>query len=143
MDLDHFVESEFGIWFKKMNPKVLLAIDKFRDIRGKPVHISPHPHALGRHLGLKNTSQHNIDFWKKVNAIDFFPEGIESKGDRAQAFEDAKEAGFSGIGIYTDTTYKKNCNIMMHGDVRADRTTQDPAKWSRVKGKYLSIERVF
>ena len=121
-----------------MNPRLLDVLDEFRELWGAPCRISPHPDALGRHLG-DSESQHNVDRYNTVNACDFFPEGMNTESDLKRAFECAKEAGASGIGLYVDT---KPSN-MMHLDVRPDRTSEDPAKWARVGGEYVEIERVF
>lgn len=137
-DLNWWSAYEFGPWWNYMDIDWLLKADMFREKWGKPCKISPHPDALGRHLGPKNTSQHNIDKWQKVKAGDIFPEGMDTKQDMARAYQIAVEVGFTGVGLYTDT---KPSN-MIHLDVRNDRFAGNPAKWARVDGKYVDIKQV-
>lgn len=146
--LKHFSPSEFGIWWPLMNPKQLKALDKFRELMGSPVFISPVEGGLGRHGGDVNSSQHNVDKWGMVNATDVFPtvkannakgwKYISTEAERQLVFENAKKAGFTGIGLYTDT-FPGN---MLHVDVRSDRTAINPALWSRVEHEYKPITEV-
>lgn len=141
LNLRHFVPSEFGIWWPYMSADLLLVLDEFREQWGYPVIVSSANGALGRH---DNTdSQHNIDKWGEVRAVDFFPMLPDGKGgyrymstssDRERAYQIAKNVGFTGIGIYTDTTPGN----MVHGDVRAGSL----ATWSRVSGKYKGLSEV-
>lgn len=132
--LNHFTPDEFREWHDDMAFKVLYSIDDFREYWGAPVTVSLNPDALGRELGDDDESQHNIDRWGVVRAIDFFPKGLnESNIDRA--YTCAVNAGFTGIGFYTDT----KPSMMMHGDVRPDRTAENPATWVRVDGKYIGL----
>lgn len=126
--LDHFEPWEFREWYDDMSPGTLRALDHFRKLWGKKVTVSPHPAGLGRHLGPKDTSQHNIDRWGEVRAVDFFPQGL-TKQNALFAKECAQKAGFSGIGIYLDT----QPGPMMHGDTRPDRSAFHPATWARIK----------
>jgi len=143
--LKYFKPSEFGRWWESMAPGQLSALDKFRELWGYPVRISPMAGAVGRNLGPHDTSQHNVDKWGEVRATDFFPMLPDGKGgwrymqtavERKRAFEVAKAAGFTGIGIYTDT-YPGN---MVHGDVRE---ASQLAKWSRVGGAYMGIDEAW
>lgn len=146
--LNHFTPSEFGVWYPFMNPKQLKALDKFRELMGSPVFISPAEGAIGRHGGDVNSSQHNVDKWGQVNATDVFPtvpaankkgwKYITTEAERQLVFKNAKLAGFTGIGLYTDT-FPGN---MLHVDVRADRTEANPALWSRVNHEFTSIDEV-
>lgn len=141
--LNYFEPGEFGKWWPLMCRDLLSCADRFRFLWGAPVRISPHPDALGRELPASKKTLHNVKKWKKVRAMDFFPEGMDTPADMKRAFECAKMAGFSGIGLYTDTKINGKVKFMMHGDNRPDRTNFDPATWSRVNGKYLAIEEVF
>lgn len=142
MNLTYFSESEFGGWFENVNPDALKKLDQFRHEWGFPVEVSPHEDAVGRHGG-DSTSQHNIDRFGMVNAIDVFPKNsvggyINSQAERKRAFEIAKNVGFTGIGVYTDTSPGN----MLHVDVRSDRSVGDPATWSRINGEFDSIYKV-
>lgn len=142
VNLRYFSEHEFGGWFESMNPKLLEKLDQFRHEWGFPVQVSSHEDAVGRHLG-DSTSQHNIDRWGMVNAIDVFPKNsvggyINSQAERKRAFDIAKKVGFTGIGIYTDTSPGN----MLHLDVRSGKSEGDPAIWSRINGQFDSIYKV-
>lgn len=134
--LQYFTEAEFGVWANDMCPDLLAKMDKFREFWGRPVAISPHPDALGRELPITSKSMHNINLYGVVRACDSFPTGMTSKEELKRAYECAKEAGFTGIGLYTDTSP----GYMIHLDNRdGDRV----ATWSRIKGKYLAIEEAW
>tara|TARA_R110000851_G_C13089506_1_gene566728 strand:+ start:298 stop:711 length:414 start_codon:yes stop_codon:yes gene_type:complete len=133
-DLEFFKESEFREWSSMMNPKILPMLDEFRRRWKRRCSISKHPDALGRYLE-KSHSQHNLDRFEFVNAADIFPSGLKTSLDCECAYEVAKDIGFTGIGIYLDTKQ----GIMMHLDVR----DAPLAKWARVDGEYVSIERAF
>ncbi|MEZ0147787.1 MAG: hypothetical protein AB9Q19_00490 [Candidatus Reddybacter sp.] len=139
--MKNFTPQEFGEWWPLMSPELLVKLDYFRDLWRAPVLISTAPGGIGRHLGDDGT-QHNVDLWGQVNAIDIFPvEGtgyVDSVEGRARMLQIAKKAGFSGIGIYTDTAPGN----MLHVDVRADKSSEFPAMWSRINGEYKSILRV-
>lgn len=138
-NMKYFKPYEFGKWWLSMSPDLLQKLDAFREEWGAPVRISPHPDALGRHLGVEHLSQHNIDRWGEVRAVDIFPKGMDTVEDMSRAYDIARRVGFTGIGIYTDT---KPSN-MMHLDVRTNKPVGKPAKWSRIAGVYNSIERAF
>lgn len=137
VDLVYFRPSEFGAWFDYMSPSTLAALDEFRRLWGAPVTVSPAAGGLGRRLGYDDLSQHNVDRWGECRAVDFFPSGLNSLNAN-RAYECAKRAGFTGIGIYTDTSP----GWMMHGDTRTDRTTMNPATWARVGRNYTGINEV-
>ena len=133
--LKYFKASEFGLWYPMMNNDLLMKLDKFRELWGDIVVISPVVGGLGRHGGEDNTSQHNVDKWGEVLAVDVFPTGMDNISERRRAFAIAKSVGFTGIGLYTDT---KPSNLL-HVDVRkADKL----ATWARVNGEYVGINQV-
>lgn len=143
--LDYFSPGEFRQWWPFMSADLLLKLDEFRRRWGAPVIVSGADGALGR-TG-QGHSQHNIDTWGEVRAIDVFPQVPDGNGgfkymtsatDRAKAYMLAREIGFTGVGLYTDTAPGN----MLHLDVRADADAGAPAKWSRVEGSYLAIEAV-
>ena len=142
MSLRYFSESEFGGWFDKMSPELLKKLDAFRHEWGFAVEVSPHHDAVGREHPTSE-SQHNILKWGEVRAVDIFPKNsvggyINSRAERKRALAIAKKVGFSGIGIYVDTSPGN----MLHVDVRSDRSASNPALWSRVDGKYESMSKV-
>ena len=141
-DLTYFSASEFGIWWPLMNRDLLLKLDRFRELWGAPVVISKAAGSIGRHGD--GNSQHNVDRWGEVRAVDVFPMVPDGAGgfrymstsaDRQRAYEVAIQAGFTGIGLYTDT----QPGNLLHVDNRpGDRVAQ----WSRVDGRYLGIGEV-
>ncbi len=141
IELQHFKPHEFRGWFDAMNPDLLERLDRFRRLLDAPVMVSPAAGALGRHLGPDSNSQHNVDVWDEVRAVDVMPHlPIE---EMSRAFDLAVEAGFTGIGLYPDWRPQWG----MHLDVRADRCIDDPALWSglRINGRqeYRSIDEAF
>lgn len=135
LKLEYFKPEEFQGWFNQMSPELLRKLDILRDLWGKPIMVSPAAGGVGRNLGPDATTQHNVDRWGEVRGVDIFPDGLNSV--TAQHFRRlCREVGFTGIGIYNDTSP----GWMAHVDVRADRTVNNPAEWARVGGKYVGIE---
>lgn len=144
-DLKHFSASEFGLWWPLMNAELLTKLDAFREAWGAPVRISPASGGIGRHQGSEGNSQHNVDKWGEVRAVDVFPlvevrpgeyRYMNSQADRQRAFNTAKQVGFTGIGLYTDT----KPGDMLHVDTR--ESGGRVATWSRVAGNYRGISEV-
>lgn len=144
MNLQHFTPDEFRQWWPEMNQELLQKLDAFREAWGHPVRISPAEGSLGRHDGEFGTSQHNVDAWGEVRAADVFPmvpagasgyRYLVNEEERRRAYETARAVGFTGIGLYTDTSPGN----MLHVDVRP---TAEVATWSRVNGQYLGIGQV-
>ncbi len=133
--MKYFTEDEFREWYPFMDQALLLRLDLFRHLWNAPVAISPHPGSLGRKLGPHSRSQHNIDMHGAVMAVDVFPEGL-TRDNAYLAYHFARSAGFTGIGIYSDT----QPGWMLHLDVRTDRPYDDPATWSRADRAYASLE---
>jgi len=134
MQLRYFTAAEFGEWWPLMSTELLTKLDEFRHQLGVPVRISPASGALGRRMGMA-TSQHNVDLWGEVRAVDVMFEGVSLE----RGYQVAKEVGFSGIGAYPDWKPSKG----MHLDVR-----QAPlALWSGVlesgKQVYKGITSAF
>ena len=146
--LKNFTPSEFGIWWPFMSADLLLKLDALRERRGTPIIISSAAGALGRDDNEADTSQHNILRWGEVRAVDFFAtvpaenergwDYIRDPYDRSKLYQDMRAVGFTGIGIYTDTSPGN----LAHGDVRQDRTASSPATWARVGGAYTGIAEV-
>lgn len=140
----YFKPAEFGRWWPDMSPELLEKLDEFRHQWGGPVVISPAEGGIGRNLGHNSRSQHNIDLWGEVRAVDVFPQVpdgaggyryMDSRADRERAYRVARAAGFTGIGLYTDT----RPGNMVHLDVRPKTSV---ATWSRVDGNYLDLGAV-
>lgn len=132
--LRYFTQAEFGKWWPYMSTELLTKLDEFRHRLGVPVSISPVDGSLGRHLGL-STSQHNVDLWGEVRAVDVMFTGVSLE----HAYQVAKEVGFTGIGAYPDWQPSQG----MHLDVR-----QAPlALWAGIKEEgiqvYKSIQMAF
>lgn len=132
--LKYFTASEFGLWYPLMSSSLLEKLDEFRELWGAPVVISSHKDAIGRHANSAET-QHNVDKWGEVRAIDVFPQGMNDVNSRRRAYSVAQKVGFTGIGLYTDTAPSN----MLHVDVREGGHV---ATWSRVGGVYLGIGQV-
>lgn len=142
--LKYFKHSEFRDWYSLMSTDLLVKLDAFREAWGAPVRISPASRGIGRHDGPNGTSQHNVDRWGEVRAVDVFPlvevrpgdySYMESATDRQRAYDTAKQVGFTGIGLYTDT----QPGNMLHVDIRERKGDGQVAIWSRVAGNYESI----
>ena len=134
--MKHFKPEEFQGFYHDLSVVLCEKIDLTRERWGKPIHVSKAPGAVGRHLGIYDTSQHNIDRWHEVRALDVMPEGLESAYEVGQFFELAKEIGFTGIGFYPNWKPLPG----FHLDVRPGKL----ATWGRIDGKhYVSIIEAF
>lgn len=143
MKINYFQASEFGGWYDQLSLELLLKLDVFRHLWGAQVAVSRAPGAVGRRDF--SESQHNINLWGEVRAVDLFPMCIHSDtrhctqaNDRLRMFNVARRAGFTGIGLYTDT----HPGNMLHVDVRKDRQVSAPATWAREKKEYVAITKV-
>lgn len=134
--LQHFVPSEFRGWYHRLSRRLALGLDAFRARWGHPVMISPAPGAIGRNLGPDAASQHNVDRWGEVRAIDVMPLVREGWGTRGatvpelqHAYAVARSLGlFGGIGVYPDWHPYPG----LHLDVRTDRDPAQPALWAGI-----------
>lgn len=133
-ELKYFSPSEFGVWYPFLNNDLLKKLDLFREFWGDSVEISKAKGALGRLDG--SGSQHSL-----FRAADIFPRVgsgyIKTAAERNRAYRAALKAGFTGLGIYTDTSPGN----MLHVDVREVRGN-NVAVWSRIAGKYVGMDRV-
>lgn len=120
--LRNFNEAEFQGWYDRCDPQLLLLCDSLRDVYGYPINVSPVEGAVGRHMGRDARSRHNIDRWKKVEAVDLLVH--TRKGSLKLLIEAAESIGigdeFGGFGIYPDW----NPSGGIHIDVR-----ENPARW--------------
>jgi hypothetical protein len=133
--MNYFTPNEFSGWFDRMSQHQIDCLNKFRELWGEPVSVSPVEGAVGRHGG-GSKSMHNIDRYGEVRATDVFPKGL-TRDNLQRAYDCAKKAGFTGIGVYTEA----RPSIMLHLDTRDGNL----AKWSawRQKNKgwrYAGIE---
>ena len=69
LNLKYFTPAEFGSWWPMMSADLLNKLDKFRELWGYPVEISPVDGSRGRHLGPNDLSMHNVDHWGLVRAV--------------------------------------------------------------------------
>lgn len=142
--LEHFNADEFREWWPNMSPRLLILLDVLRFQLRRPVIISPHPNALGRKLGLLMDSEHNVERWGEVLAVDCFVSGAKTKADAILIYKTAKDIGFTGIGVYPEWRLGngKIC-VGFHLGVRANRPMGDPAKWGYVLGQYCTLRHAF
>lgn len=138
--LAHFRPAEFGLWYPLIDNDLLSRLDRLRDAWGSAISISPVQGGVGR--ADDTDSQHNvIHTLGAVRAVDVFPAvagaPLIDSSDIIRFVELAKRAGFTGIGVYRDTTFQGVDWTMIHLDVRpAERI----ATWARIDGTYTSID---
>lgn len=140
MNAQHFAFEEFRDWADDMSPRLVTMLDVLRFMCGHPIEISGSDMALGRELGFSNESAHNIDRWGEVLAADVFVSGVYKREQVEGIVDLARKIGFTGIGVYSDTTnnYGEE-QPMFHFDVRPTEDMGSPATWGRVKGKYTTL----
>lgn len=142
LDLRHFKPEEFRGWWRDMDPKLLEMLDEFRERLGRRVQISKAHGSLGRHLGVRAASRHNVDRWGLVMAADvMLPDGPDLRDPSAgQVVVDlAREVGFGGIGVYLHWRPHPG----LHLDCRPLKYDGSPATWSRVDGIYVAMEKAW
>jgi len=121
-----------------MSPRLLVLLDLFRwrlltEGLAHGVEVSPASGAVGRRLGPDASSQHNVDRWGEVRAIDVLPRwGAQDHRQATEtlhkAMEVGVECGFTGVGVYPHWRPRPG----LHVDVRQDRQPGDPATWGAV-----------
>lgn len=134
----YFQPREFGDWSEHVSAKLLACLDAFRELWGAPVVISPVPGAVGRRDD--SQSQHNVNRWGEVRAVDCFPRAMATIRDMREAVDIARTVGITGIGVYPDWRPQPG----LHLDVRASRDEGDPALWAGVGDpqQYVAIGEV-
>jgi len=129
--LYHFQPWEFirgqESWISRMDHRLLVMLDLLRYRWGKRISISGHPAAVGRYKG-SSLSQHNVEHWGTVRAVDIMPDGLETHEDVYAFFLLATEIGFTGIGFYPD--WKPTPGF--HVDVRYDIKPGFPTTWGYI-----------
>lgn len=138
---EHFEDQEFGQWLNRMSARQVTLLDVLRFRLGRPMIISTHPDALGRNLGPDEESAHNVDYWGEVLATDIFIPGVAYREQAEAVIGEARDIGFTGIGLYTDTFYDGKKMPMFHFDCRPTHKMGEPATWGRVSRKYVSINQ--
>ena len=106
----HFSAEEFREWADDMSGRLVTMLDILRFVLGSPIEISLSKYALGRELGRGKMSEHNIDEWGEVLAVDCFISGIYNRAQAEAVVHEATGIGFTGIGVYSDTTNNQGGN---------------------------------
>ena len=136
----HFSAEEFRDWADDMSPRLVTMLDILRFRLGSPIAVSASEYALGRNLGRNELSEHNIDEWGEVLAVDCFVSGVYNRAQAEAVVYEAEEIGFTGIGVYSDTRNNQGQEqVMFHLGVRPNEDMGSPATWGRVNGKYTSL----
>ena len=136
----HFDAEEFREWSDDMSPRLVTMLDVLRFRLGRPIAISASEYALGRNLGVGKMSEHNIDHWGEVLAVDCFISGVYNRAQAEAVVYEATGIGFTGIGVYSDThnNYGEE-QVMFHLGVRPNEQMGSPATWGRVDHDYTSL----
>ena len=136
----HFSSEEFREWADDMSPRLVTMLDVLRFHIGRPIEISKSSYALGREQGRDQMSEHNIDRWGEVLAVDCFVTGVYRRAQAEAVAHEAEAIGFTGIGVYSDThnNYGEE-QVMFHLGVRPNELMGAPATWGRVDHDYTSL----
>jgi len=136
----HFEAEEFREWSDDMSARLITMLDVLRFKLGSPIEISLSEYALGRNLGRGKMSEHNIDEWGEVLAVDCFIGGVYNRAQAEAVVYEAEGIGFTGIGVYSDTHNNQGDDqVMFHLGVRPNEDMGSPATWGRISGKYTSL----
>jgi hypothetical protein len=135
LDIDHNGNVVYD-WLPHMSVKLLVMLDVTRHMYNRRIEISPAIGAMGRRLG-QSASQHNVDRWGEVRAVDIMPDGIITREDAYSFFQLAVSVGFKGIGFYPHWSPSPG----FHLDVRESNRPGKPALWGRIKkdGETLNV----
>ena len=136
----HFSQEEFREWGEEMSPRLVTMLDVLRFRLGSAIEISASGAALGRNLGRDKLSEHNVDHWGEVLAVDCFIGGVYNRAQAEAVVYEATGIGFTGIGVYSDTTNNQGEEqVMFHLGVRPTEMMGSPATWGRVDHDYTSL----
>jgi len=136
----HFEAEEFREWSDDMSARLVTMLDVLRFRLGSAIAVSASEYALGRNLGRGKMSEHNIDEWGEVLAVDCFISGVYSRQQAEGVVHEAIAIGFTGIGVYSDTRNNQGeVQVMFHLGVRPNESMGSPATWGRISGKYTSM----
>jgi hypothetical protein len=136
----HFSAEEFREWSDDMSARLVTMLDVLRFRLGSAIGISASEYALGRNLGRGKMSEHNVDEWGEVLAVDCFVSGVYNRAQAEFVVYEAEGIGFTGIGVYSDTRNNQGQEqVMFHLGVRPNELMGAPATWGRISGKYTSL----
>ena len=136
----YFSQEEFREWAEDMSPRLVTMLDVLRFRLGRPIATSASEYALGRNLGVGKMSEHNIDEWGEVLAVDCFIGGVYNRAQAEAVVYEAEGIGFTGIGVYSDTRNNQGQEqVMFHLGVRPNEDMGSPATWGRISSKYTSL----
>ena len=136
----HFEAEEFREWSEDMSARLVTMLDVLRFKLGSPIAVSASEYALGRNLGRNELSEHNVDEWGEVLAVDCFISGVYNRIQAEAVAHEAEAIGFTGIGVYSDTHNNQGQEqVMFHLGVRPNEDMGSPATWGRISGKYTSL----
>ena len=136
----HFDAEEFREWSDDMSARLVTMLDVLRFKLGSPISVSASKYALGRNLGVGKMSEHNIDHWGEVLAVDCFISGVCNRAQVEAVVYEATGIGFTGIGVYSDTHNNSGEEqVMFHLGVRPNELMGSPATWGRVDGEYTTL----
>jgi len=136
----HFNQEEFREWSDDISPRLITMLDVLRFKMGSPIEISASEYALGRELGVGKMSEHNIDHWGEVLAVDCFISGVYNRAQVEAVVNEATGIGFTGIGVYSDTHNNSGEEqVMFHLGVRPNEMMGSPATWGRVDHDYTTL----
>jgi len=136
----HFAQEEFREWAEDMSPRLVTMLDVLRFRLGSAIAISGSEYALGRELGRDDLSEHNIDHWGEVLAVDCFVRGVYNRAQAEAVVYEAEWIGFTGIGVYSDTHNNRGEDqVMFHFGVRPNELMGAPATWGRVNHDYTTL----
>ena len=139
----HFSAEEFREWSDDMSPRLVTMLDVLRFRLGSPIEVSGSKYALGRNLGRGKMSEHNIDEWGEVLAVDCFISGVYNRIQAEAVAHEAEAIGFTGIGVYSDTHNNQGQEqVMFHLGVRPNEDMGSPATWGRVDHYYTDRKSV-
>ena len=75
----HFSAEEFREWSDDTSARLVTMLDVLRFRLGSAIEISASEYALGRNLCRGKMSEHNIDEWGEVLAVDCFIGGVYNR----------------------------------------------------------------
>jgi hypothetical protein len=134
--MKNFAEHEFQGYFDDISVTLVVMLDVLRNLWGKRIHVSRASGAVGREDD--SNSQHNLNKWGEVRAIDILPEGIDTREEAEEFYGLCKEMGFTGIGFYPEWSKPG-----FHLDVRPGKYAEWGAYYDNGKQKYFSITEAF
>ena len=137
----HFNQEEFREWSDDMSARLVTMLDVLRFRLGSAIAVSASEYALGRNLGRGKMSEHNIDHWGEVLAVDCFIGGVYNRAQAEAVVYEATGIGFTGIGVYSDTRNNQGQEqVMFHLGVRPTEMMGSPATWGRVDHDYTRLQ---